>query len=459
MKRLLVVAYNFPPCSVSGTHRTLGFVKYLARDGWQSIVLCARNPVDPERDWNLLAKVPEGTRVIRTVDVNLPAWRERLRGRRGTDAGNGDKSGNAGRPPEAESGLRYLKRYLGVRLRVPDHYQGWYLHTLLAGWHTLKRCRIDALYSTAPPWTGHMVAHRLARAFGIPWVADFRDPWVSDPFTDIPFETLRRQNAKGEAQTLDTADAIVCVLETMRQDFLARYPRRLGDDVVTIPNGFDPDDYTDLPTESDGTLTILHAGQIYGRRRVDPLLAALNEWRRVDPELTASVKVQLVGGSPEHLENLQAVIQRYQSQSYVQVEPEVPHREILGRLSRATILLLVGFSGPGAQYQMSGKIFEYLAIRRPILALAPPSCPVGDILRETGVRHWIVSPDDGAGLVQALKDIGEDWKSGRLFGPQSHARIDAYDRREQAKRLARVLDRAIASRAADAQAGSGGARK
>jgi hypothetical protein len=124
----------------------------------------------------------------------------------------------------------------------------------------------------------------------------------------------------------------------------------------------------------------------------------------------------------------------------------VPHREVLRRLTRATILLLVGFSGPGVQYQMSGKIFEYLGACRPILALSPPACPVGDVLREAAVRHWIVSPDDGPGLVSALQDMGRDWRSGKLVSPQSLARLDAYDRREQRGRLAETLDRAIARR-------------
>src|SRR5439155_289339 len=159
MNRLLVLAYPFPPCSVSGTHRTLAFVKYLARERWHSTVVCARNPVDPERDWSLLSQVPEGTEVVRTIDLNLPALRERFRKR-----------------PSAES----------------------------------------------------------------------RDAWVSNPFGDIPFDRLRAWNARAEAETARAADAIVCVVETMREDFLHRYPERHAEDIVTIPNGFDPEDFEDL---------------------------------------------------------------------------------------------------------------------------------------------------------------------------------------------------------------------
>ena len=177
----------------------------------------------------------------------------------------------------------------------------------------------------------------------------------------------------------------MCVVETMREDFLHRYPERHAEDIVTIPNGFDPEDFEDLwagkqgigsIAERDGTLTILHTGHVYGPRRIEPLLGALSEWRRIDPELTASVRVRLVGGSSEQVENLRSTIEHYQLRACVAAEPEVSHREALRRQSQAAVLLLIGFSGPHGQYQMSGKIFEYLAIGRPILALAPPSCPV-----------------------------------------------------------------------------------
>ena len=458
MNRLLVLGYAFPPCNVSGTHRTLAFVKYLAREGWHCTVVCARNPVDPERDRSLLSQVPAGTEVVRTIDLNLPALRERLRRRPSAEWRDAGVSTGGSIGSLTGVVMRYLKRYVAVRLRVPDHYLGWYPHTLLAGWRILKSRRFDAVYSTAPPFTGHMVARRLARAFSVPWIADFRDPWVSNPFADIPFDRLRAWNARAEAETVRDAGAIVCVVETMREDFLHRYPERHAEDIVTIPNGFDPEAFEDLwagshgigpPAERNGTLTILHTGHVYGPRRIEPLLAALTEWRRIDPELTESVRVRLVGGSSEYVESLRATIQRYQLHACVAAEPEVSHREALRRQSRASVLMLVGFSGPHAQYQMSGKIFEYLAIGRPILALAPPSCPVGDVLRGAGAHHWIVSPNDELGLLSALRAIGGEWQSGRLSGLRSSARIDAYDRRAQTRRLAEILDRLIARRPPD----------
>lgn len=441
MKNLLVVAYNFPPCSASSTHRTLGFVKYLAQEGWCSTVLCARNPVEPERDATLLSHIPPGTTVVRTIDLNVLAWRERWHTYRRSRTTNSREL--AITPSPNGNAWPRFKRYLAWRLRVPDHYRGWYVHTLWAGFRVLQTRPIDVLYSTGPPWTSHAIARRLARLFSVPWVADFRDPWLSNPFAEIPYPSLRLRNAKAEARTLTTANAVVCILDTMRSDFLARYRERHDDEIVTIQNGVDFDYLSDLAPAPEPLFTVLHAGQLYGRRRIAPLLSALSKWRQIDPEAAEQVHVRLVGGSSEYVEVLRSRIRRAGLQAYVHVDPEVPHREVLRRLSTAAVLLLVGFSGPGAQYQMSGKIFEYLAVRRPILALAPPSSPIGDVLRETRVRHWIVSPDDAAGLVTALLDIGTAWRSGTLLAPEDPVGLERYDRRQQARRLGYTLDRVL----------------
>ena len=455
MKRLLVVAYYFPPCNVTATHRPLAFVKYLAQEGWHSTVLCARNPRDDRieagRDDALLSKVPPGTDVIRATDLNLMAWITQLRERSKAKSAVANGPEKAPVVPGTTTVLRTLKHYLASRLCVPDEYQGWYLPALAAGRRLFRSRPIDAIFSSGPPWTGHMIARRLARTFGVPWVADFRDPWVTHPFVDIPLETLRKRNAEAEARVVRSATAIVCVLETMREDFLARYPDYHPEDIVTIPNGFDPEDYVGLASEPEAALVILHAGTLYGRRRIDPLFTAVKEWRRIDPVGSAQLQVRLLGGTPEEANELQRTIERWELQGCVRAEGEVSHREALNNLSRAAVLLVVGFSGPGDQLQMTGKIFEYLAVRRPILALAPPSCPVGDLLRETGVRHWIVSPDDQVGLLSALTDIAAQWKEGKLCGPEN-GRLEAFSRKKQAQQLSHLLERLVGTRNPEASA-------
>jgi len=447
VKDLLVLTYVFPPSSVTGVHRPLAFVKYLEPLGWRSTVLCAENPWFPQRDESLVAQIPPGTRIVRTTDDYLLAMLQRQRWWPRGNRANGNSSTTTADRSKGSKPRRSLREVLLDYLHPVYRWPGWPLPTVRAGRRILRERSIDAIYSTAPPWDAHMVAYRLAREFGTPWIADFRDPWTANPFGDIPFESVRRRNVKHEAMVLAKADLILCVLETIREDLLARYPERSPESVVTISNGFDPENLVGLGGGAtfergspDPSLTILHAGHVYGRRRIEPFLTGMVEWLRAEPALAAVARGCLLGGAPQGAAELRAKIAAAGATQWIDAQPEVSHREALERMARASILLLIGFSGPGEQFQMSGKIFEYLALRRPILALAPPSCPVGAVLRESGVRHWIVSPDDGAGLQGALRQIGEAWRLGQLEGPQSTASLAAFDRREQTKRLAEILN-------------------
>jgi glycosyl transferase family 4 len=451
VKDLLVITYSFPPCGVTGTYRTLAAVKYLDPLGWRSNVLCAANPIYRERDEQLLKEVPATARVIRTRDVDLLAFAQRVYRLRPSQTYNANAPARSGETSNTSSHWRLFKREIALHLRPTNRAPGWYLSTLRAGRRVLRNEQIHAIYSSGPPWTAHLVALRLQRESGLPWVADFRDPWVADPFADLHAARFRERDLADESRVLAHANAVTCVLESMREDFLNRYPLRTPASVVTILNGFDPAAFRELaleeesiPVGSGAKLTILHAGQVYGKRRIEPLLSGLSEYTARDPAIADALRLQFLGGSEGQVAELQAKIQKAAVAPWVDVETEVPHAQALKRMANSTVLLLVGFTGPGEQFQMSGKIFEYLALRRPILALAPPSCPVGDVLRAAGVRHWIISPDHAEGIQQALGEIAEAWRQGRLAGPQSTDSLRAYNRQEQAKDLVNVLEDAIA---------------
>jgi hypothetical protein len=454
VKNLLVIAYSFPPSSVIGTHRTLAFVKYLERSGWRSSVLCAQNPSFPQKDDDLLAQIPATTRVVRTLDRDLLSWLQPM-----YRLVNGSRSGSAP-PPVSSDGeeqltpWRAIKRSEALRLRPPGVSPGWYRSTLRAGRRLVRQQNIEAIYSSGPPWSAHLVALKLAKEFELPWVADFRDQWVADPFDlpQPPRELIERDRVD-EARVMQRADFVVCVVDTLREVLRTRYPERRPEEIVTIMNGFDPAILSGISfaprAEEDGEaarLRFLHTGHFYGKRRVEPFLEALNEWLEAEPAMAPRIQVSLLGGLGDYLARIRARVAAAGDSEYVRIEPDTSHHEAVQRQAEATVLLLVGYAGPGSETQMSGKIFEYLAVRRPILALAPPASPVGDVLRASGVKHWIVSPDDHGGLVSALRAIGAAWREGKLAGPQGASSLAAFDRSEQTKQLAEVLERASARR-------------
>jgi hypothetical protein len=452
-RNLLVLAYSFPPSAAIATHRSLAFVKYLQEHGWRSLVLSAENPVYPARDDALVARIPPSAQVVRTVDrdwlsVLQPIY-QRLRGRRDPSA-----LSNTGGAPAQPSGVRRLANLIALHLRPPGVSPGWYRSTLHAARAIMAQHHIDAIFSSGPPWSSHLVALRLANQFRLPWVADFRDQWIADPFDEPPTPpSVVWRDRRAERRVMQRADVAICVVDTLRDVLRSRYPERAAADIITVMNGYDPDILEGISLDGDqgpgaGKLELLHAGHFYGKRRIEPLLAASEEWLARDPALRPAFRISVLGGAPDYLEELRARIAAAGSPEYVQLAGEISHHESIQLQARASVLLLVGFAGPGAETQMSGKIFEYLAVRRPILALAPPESPVGQVLRASGCSHWIVSPDNHAGLVQALTEIGQAWREGNLKTSAATASLAAFSRREQTRQLAQTLDLAIAKRAA-----------
>ena len=451
-RNLLVLAYSFPPSSAIATHRSLAFVKYLQEDGWRSHVLSAENPIYPARDDALIAQIPQSTTVVRTKDRDLLTLLQplylRLKGLPTRGSTTTAPSTNRPRTP-----FRRMMNLVALHLRPPGVSPGWYRSTLREARRIAKREHLDAIYSSGPPWSGHLVACRLAREFQLPWVADFRDQWVADPFDEPPTPpSLVKRDLRAEARVMRRADVVTCVVDTIRDVLRARYPWREAEDIITIMNGFDPDILKGVDLDGDGTgqnsgdLRFLHAGHFYGKRRIEPLLAAMETWLANEPALRGRLKVQLLGGTAPYLAELRTRLAAAGNPEYVEITGETTHKESVQLQARASVLLLIGFAGPGAETQMSGKIFEYLAVGRPILALAPPESPVGQVLRTSGVKHWIVSPDNHQGLVQALDEIGRAWRDGSLSRNSGNPSLAAFNRREQTRQLAQALDRAIAKR-------------
>ena len=449
-RNLLVLAYSFPPSAAIATHRSLAFVKYLQEHGWRSHVLSAENPVYPARDDALMAQIPSSAHVVRTIDRDMltvlqPIY-QRLRGRRDQSA-----QSDTGGAPSRPGGIRKLANLVALHLRPPGMSPGWYRSTLHAARTILAQEHLDAILSSGPPWSSHLVALRLADEFRLPWVADFRDQWIADPFDEPPTPpSVVWRDRRAEARVMRRTDVAICVVDTLRDVLRSRYPRRAAGDIITIMNGYDPDILEGISLDnnngSGNKLELLHAGHFYGKRRIEPLLAASEEWLAREPALRDSFRITVLGGAPDYLEELRARLAAAGNPEYVHLAGEISHRESIQLQARASVLLLVGFAGPGAETQMSGKIFEYLAVRRPILALAPPESPVGQVLRASGCRHWIVSPDNHSGLVQALAEIGHAWRSGDLKTSPATAALAAFSRREQTRQLAQALDLAIAKR-------------
>src|SRR5450759_3605874 len=247
--RVLVVTYYCPPVGGVGVQRTLKHVTYLPRWGWQPIVVAPRDPAYELRDPSLLASVADDLEVHRTLSLEptrlTQAARRRL-GRSTTGVGSELPVPSSGALPREGRGVRQrvLRAIASIWSRAwgsvlfPEEAVAWLPSALMSALHLVRHRRIDVLYSSSPPVTAHLIAGVTKWATGRPWVADFRDPWVGNAFAPHASRVRLGLQVRTERWIVGHADAIVVAMESVRDDFRARYPAK-ADRFIHIPNGYD----------------------------------------------------------------------------------------------------------------------------------------------------------------------------------------------------------------------------
>jgi len=409
MKVLLVTLY-FPPAGGGGVQRPLKFATHLPALGIETHVLA---PDDPK--W-----------IHRDEDLPAPtlAWVHRVRfiGPRGR------------RPAEELYGTAGLERYarqaslFGRRLLVPDENVSFNLTAIPAAIRIVRQEGIDVVVTTSPPGSIHLVGAAVKRATGVRWVADLRDPLAGHPHRDISRLVVRakEQGQQGVAALVArNADAIVAVSEAIAQEMRARSPRG---PVVTIANGSDFDDFAGLPYRPGERFRITHAGSFFGQRDPRPFLTAL---ARVE-----GVVARFVGDFRSSDREWAAGIM-----DRIEFVPYASHRRALEleRDSEALLLLIPDAGGRGRGI-LSGKVFEYLAAGRPILAAVPPDGAAAELITQTGAGV-VVAPDDIDGIERELASMRDRFAAGSLeeisLGEEWQAKLS---RRTRVQELADLIE-------------------
>ncbi len=414
--KALLVAMYFPPTGGGGVQRPLKFATHLPALGIETHVLTPSNSKWIHQDEE--THPPAEAVVHRTRFI-----------------------GPKGRKPAEElhgtSGVNRLARQTRLasrRLLLPDAAVSWNLTAIPAAIRIVRRERIDVVVTTSPPSSVHFVGAAVARATGIPWVADLRDSIVAHPHRHAERRAvqIKERAEHGVAQLVARrADAIVAVSEAIATEMRERSPRG---PVVTIANGSDFDDFADLPYHRGDRFRITHTGSFFGKRDPRPFLSALAAGDFDD--VTARFVGDFRSADREWAEQ-QGLGDR------LELIPYAPRRRSLElqRDSEALLLLIPDAGGRGRGV-LSGKVFEYLAAERPILAVVPPDGAAAELLRETGAGT-VVAPDDTEGMARELARMRESWRAGSLestvLTPEDRTRLSRQERvRELADLLASV---------------------
>lgn len=438
-RRVLFVAYYFPPRGGGGVQRSLKFVKFLRSFGWEPTVLTTEYPPrSPAYDETLLEEVPDETRIVRVESkenlfVNL-----------------------------AERGLGRLTGFL---LR-PDALVTWVRSALPVARRLHRQEPFDLVYTSVQPWSMGLVGLRMKCEFGLPWVSDFRDPWTKSLHLEWPSRLHWLHDRYLEGRYLRNADRTLVVTPTMRDEFLAEHTDIPPDKVRVVYNGFDEDDFSGPGAADDGKFTIVFTGRFqhdhgggaagglrarlrqrltFKPRPVDlethsPVyfLEALAAMLEKHPERRSQVRVVFAGTIGEG--NL-ALAEQLGLGEIVEHPGYLPHSEAVALVRSADALLLPMFSTDDPAERVayaSGKVFEYLAAGKPILALTQEG-DAKDLALESGLGV-VAPPRDVAAIAEALEKLYGWWQDPGQAPTPNHDFIAAFTRRNIAAQLAAVFE-------------------
>ncbi|HSG29101.1 MAG TPA: glycosyltransferase family 4 protein [Candidatus Krumholzibacterium sp.] len=436
-KRILMMINFFPPAAGGGVYRPLSFVKYLSRMSWQVTVVTPEPGGFWISDPQLEEAVPSGVRVIRTRSCS---GQHILSSLRGGGSGSGSR--------RSSSGFGLLRK-MGEVFMLPDTYAGWIPFAARAATRLCGQESFDAVYSTSPPDSTHLAAGRVARSTGIPWVADFRDPWIGlylrRPPT--PMHALIHRRMEG---SVAKADRVIVTTDWQREALLSRYPDCR---VEKIANGFDEDDF--LPSgdeygdgrdivsgaESDERFTIVHCGMLTLGRGTGPFLEGLALFVKRTPEAAGRMKVVFTGARESANE---AWVSKLGLGDIVEFNGNIPHSECV-RLERGShVLLMIKHDDERYRGLIPGKLFEYFGARRPVLAVAPEGEAASLVLDNR--RGEVAALGDPGSVATALARMYGLFMEGRLDESYDLKPLPQYSRRAAAERLAELLDGLLAER-------------
>ena len=437
MKRVLIISYYWPPTGGSGVQRWVKFAKYLPSEGWQPVIYTPENPEQLAVDESLTAEVPEAAEIVKTRIIEPYELYKRVLRRSGHS-----KEAVEVNPVNAQNKSLLQKAAMWIRgnLFRPDPRCLWIRSSVRFLKKYLAEHPVDLIVSTGPPQSMHMIGLRLSRETGLPWIADFRDPWTKIFY----FKHLSMTSAtekwhrKMEKKVLDEASAVVAVSPLVQQEF----QEMTDTPVELITNGFDECDFSsEQCTEAYGGASeefiITHTGLFAADGNPTALWDVLAEKCRTDEIFKKLLRIKLIGKTDDQI--LKALTDRGLEDSMINMGYQ-PHSVAVEQQRQASLLILPLRKEPEYKAVLPGKLFEYLASQRPILGIGQPDGAMAMIVNETRTGT-VIDWEDRKGLTQYIEQCWERHLEGRLS--TEGADLSRFTRRSLTRRMAGLFDRAV----------------
>ena len=406
-RRVLVMAYYFPPMGLSGVQRTLKFVKYLPEFGWEPMVLTTNSGSYYAYDDTLLDELTsDKIKIFRTDDEST-------------------KQRNY-----PSTLVQKIGRFLSGLIRQPDSKIYWKKKAIETGSKIIEEERPDVIFSTAPPFTSHLAAAELSKKYGIPLVLDYRDQWYGNPFNVMPTKFHKHYNKKLEAEVLYKSSKIVVISREQKERLLKNYKLLKHNDISIVSHGYDKEDFENCELRTNrNEFVITHSGLFQDNRNPKPFFEAFKKLLEENQSDKNKLNLKLVGLMRK---NHQKLIKKLKLEDNVILTGNVSHKDAVSHLMSSDILWIL----QNDDVRTPGKLYEYFGAKKPIIATMPKS-----YMRDLAVSSGIVltaEPDDKDDIYKALTTYYELWKKGSL--PKGNDEfVSDYDRRELTKNLSQIL--------------------
>lgn len=427
--KVLIITYYWPPSGGSGVQRWLKFVKYLPQFGWTPYVFTPENPSFVQRDESLLKDVPPEAEVI-----HFPIWEP-------YDAffaltSFGKKKSKTTTPAEVIGNRKSMVQKIAGWIRgnfiIPDPKIFWVRPSVSFLSDFLITNNIKTIITTGPPHSVHLIGLRLKKKNpSLHWIADFRDPWSEWPFLHSFQLTgiVKRIHKKMEYRILQKANHLV----TINPFYQKRFEILSGRKVTVLTNGFDEDDFKNIPFVRPEKFTIRHIGVVFEMANPQPFAEAITRLMNEVKGFRENAFIEFIG---EVNTTFKSGLQNSPAGAVTTFSRPVPHAELLSLYGTSSILLLNIDGYVHAEGLLPGKVFEYLATGLPILGIGPTAGDSATVLRESGAGEMF-EKNDVAGMVKFLAEKYNDWLHGAPRKKSSG--IQQFSRKEITSNLVKLL--------------------
>lgn len=430
MKKVLIITYYWPPSAGSGVQRWTKFSKYLPDFGWEPIIFTPENPDFSVRDETLLKDISHELEVLK-----FPIW-EPYQLQRLIAGKNKSSKPTDTLEKKEKSFFDHLSIWLRGNILIPDPRVFWVKPSVKFLSEVIKINNIDVVITTGPPHSMHLIGERLKDKLDVKWIADFRDPWSKWEFLDTLHMSavVRKIHNKLEKRILQKADGIITISPTFKKDFEQLVPRAVN----VITNGFDPDDFKiSGNVEPANKFLISHVGTIDDLRDPRPFLYAVKALVQETMSFQDQVEVLFVGVVSKKL--IAEIESDAVLNKIVIFKPYVAHHAVFELYRKSAVLLLVLANSVNAIGNVPGKLFEYMASEKPILALGKEDGDSARIIR-SGNAGFICDPNDTGGIKIAIQRLFKDYKNPAKKKNES---LQKYSRKSLTGDLVKILNEVI----------------